>query len=416
MKLHLLVGLFSAGITITAQGNLISADLAPDPLLQPRFSRPDVGPLPSVPSSEIRVLVFPHAAANPPQGGDSVHDRTALITSGVCRSTDPATGRQIESGPRLDFSADLLTAPRYVECDRPVRVERAGAALNYTYRGTFIVRRGTVRGTPSVEVINVLTLEDYLRGVVPIEMPSSWPSEALRAQAIAARTYAMFHIALARSESPTRGWDVDDTVQYQAYTGTSDEAAASDAAVASTAGMHLTYEGKIIQAFFSSDAGGHTENAENVWPRWGLVPYCRGKPEAFDRAILDPVRWGPWTAEFTRADLGRRLGLDDVTGMMVPASERAASGRAMNVRVQLRNPQGQNSEKTFLGTDIRRVLQLRSTLFTTSVTARGVTFTGIGHGHGAGMSQIGAKVMAENLGHSAERILAFYYSGVELVN
>lgn len=118
-----------------------------------------------------------------------------------------------------------------------------------------------------------MDLEEYLRGVVPSEMPSSWPAEALKAQAVAARTYAVDHI------SPEKDFDVDDTVRYQAYHENRTRET-TDRAVAETAGQVLKYKDKLAQTVFSAANGGETVSAKQ---RWGNdIPYLPQKTDPFD--------------------------------------------------------------------------------------------------------------------------------------
>lgn len=140
-----------------------------------------------------------------------------------------------------------------------------------TYRGTIRVLHTSTGFT----VINRLPLESYLRGVVPHEMPASWPAEALKAQACAARSYAE------RARKPGQAFDVYCTTRDQAYGGVRSETAATNAAVRATAGVVPTYDGAPIAAFYFSTSGGHTENIENVW-QTSPVPYLKGVPDPYD--------------------------------------------------------------------------------------------------------------------------------------
>ncbi len=138
--------------------------------------------------------------------------------------------------------------------------------------------RGAIRvlhSSSGFTMINKLPLESYLLGVVPLEVSSSWPAEALKAQACAARSYAE------RSRKPGEAFDVYCTTRDQAYGGMRAEALASNAAVKACAGVVPTYGGKPIAAFFFSTSGGHTENIENVWQTTPL-PYLKGVEDPYD--------------------------------------------------------------------------------------------------------------------------------------
>lgn len=142
------------------------------------------------------------------------------------------------------------------------------------YRGEFIIEN---RGG-SLVVVNNLPLEDYMLGVVPSEMPSKWNYEALKAQAIAARSYAIAN----RGKRASRGYDLKDTPEDQAYGGASSETATTNSAVLETKGVVITYNQKVIPAYYSSSAGGHTVNAGAVWNK--DLPYLKSVP-SFDEGV-----------------------------------------------------------------------------------------------------------------------------------
>lgn len=142
------------------------------------------------------------------------------------------------------------------------------------YRGEFIVenRNG------ALTVINNLPIEEYLLGVVPSEMPSKWNYEALKAQAIAARSYAIAN----RGKRATKGYDLKDTPEDQAYGGASSETATTNSAVIETKDIVITYNQKIIPAYYSASAGGHTTNSGAIWNK--DLPFLKSVP-SFDEGI-----------------------------------------------------------------------------------------------------------------------------------
>lgn len=142
------------------------------------------------------------------------------------------------------------------------------------YRGEFIVENKD----GSLVVVNNIPIEDYLLGVVPSEMPSKWNYEALKAQAIAARSYAIAN----RGKRASRGYDLKDTPEDQAYGGASAETATTNSAVLETKGVVITYNQKVIPAYYSSSAGGHTVNAGAVWNK--DLPYLKSVP-SFDEGV-----------------------------------------------------------------------------------------------------------------------------------
>jgi peptidoglycan hydrolase-like amidase len=162
----------------------------------------------------------------------------------------------------------------------------------YGPSGRYHAYRGTVVAQPSgglLYIINVLPIEDYLRGLG--EVPSSWPLEAIKAQIVAARCYALTHMG------STGLYDVDDTTQFQVYRGIDSESGSQNAAVDQTAGQVLMYGGRVIEAFFSASDGGHTANVSDVFGgSLATYPYLRGVLDPWD--IVAP-RHTWYTAVYT---------------------------------------------------------------------------------------------------------------------
>jgi stage II sporulation protein D len=267
-------------------------------------------------------------------------------------------------------------------------------------RGRIAVRAEAGR----IQVLNRVGLEDYVASTVGGEMVSSWPVEALRAQAVAARTYVL-HEARKQRDSD---WDVRSTVQSQVYGGLSAETPATRAATRSTAGQILTYRGQPILAVFHSTAGGRTAAASEVWGE--DRPYLR----VVEVSDEDDAPHTYWRAEFARAELQAALEASGISvGRLesVEVVDRTGSGRVERLSLS-----GSRRRVSLSGRRLRDVLgdlSLRSTLFEVRTTAEGFAFVGSGYGHGVGMSQWGARAMARR-GASYERILATFYPGARL--
>jgi stage II sporulation protein D len=179
-------------------------------------------------------------------------------------------------------------------------IQKAG-----TYRGN--IRFTNLGGT--LRVINIVTYDDYIRGVVPLEMPTSWHPEALKAQAYAARTYAY-----SSYKGTARDYDVTDDQADQCYGGTRVEVPSSNTAVTATSGRVITYQGASIRAYFASSNGGYTLSdgcwMNNVirsgssWTCSAGQPYLAPVPDPADRAVAAPSNpRSSWTATFTSADM-----------------------------------------------------------------------------------------------------------------
>ncbi|MEW6726349.1 SpoIID/LytB domain-containing protein [Desulforudis sp. 1088] len=263
--------------------------------------------------------------------------------------------------------------------------------------------------------VNKVLLEQYLYSVVPSEMPFR-EAEALKAQAVAARSYALGSLA----GSAARDYDVLATEMSQVYRGMDWENPACTAAVEATRGQVLRSSGgEIVMAFFHSSSGGYTENSEDVWTQ--AIPYIRAKKDDFD---WNPVHYN-WTVTYDLSQLVDNLAkkkyslftVDDIQEV-----ERTATGtRVKKILVTGREINGrQVSYEIFNADRVRSAFGLKSSYFTMtkSFDASGklvsVTFNGNGWGHGLGMSQYGAYGMAK-AGYTYRDILSHYYTNVEIV-
>ena len=335
----------------------------------------------------------------------------------------------------------------------------AGKALTwfkgYKWYGGFEYRRST---GGDLNVINVVPLEDYVKGVLPYEMSPSWPLEALKAQAVCARTYALLqskHYAGYR-------FDVCTTTDCQVYRGANQANGLTDRAVEETAGVLASYGGKLAETCYYSSNGGASESSENVWSY--PQPYLVGTEDPYERTIDIPDY--SYTVRYTYQELTDLL-----------KKKGHSIGKVTSAYVSRTTPTGNVAELTFRDSagktvtvakeDCRWLLSTRSMRFTisggggssggsaglegmwtisgggvtevlqggeayvitpagtellqqqpavpsgTAASGTGVTITGTGYGHGVGMSQYGAKAMAQ-LGKTYREILTFYFTGITL--
>ncbi|MFW5947034.1 MAG: SpoIID/LytB domain-containing protein [Gemmatimonadota bacterium] len=306
-----------------------------------------------------------------------------------------------------------------VEGSLVVRPVTGRVAVDGTgYRGAVLLRPGET----GVTAVNLLDLESYLLGVVPLEIGTGRPAEeleAVKAQAIAARTYAVRQ--LGRREA--LGFDYHGSVLDQAYGGADAEDPAATRAVAETRGMILTHDGEPIEAYYHSTCGGRTAAPDEVWggtPR----PYLRSVPDERPDGgwYCEASSRFRWTEEWDEAALLASLseGLGPVAVVeALEVTERSASGRAEALVVRTGN-----GERRVHGDAIRRVLRpepgrmLNSTLIELEPRGgdrvTGLTVHGRGWGHGVGMCQTGALGRAR-AGQSYREILSTYYPGTRLV-
>ena len=293
--------------------------------------------------------------------------------------------------------------------------------------------RGVIHIVPEgdrLNIVNELDLENYLRGVVPVEIGHLKASQidAVKAQAVAARTYALAN----RGRRKTRGFDIYATVADQVYRGFAVETHVSDVAIAETHGVVASYKGRMISPFYSSTCGGRTENIHEAWNS-PAVSYLRSvKDEGRGVVFCRPSPVYRWTVEWDRGTLERIL------ATTLPSRSRRVNGpvEIRDLRIRRRSKSGRVQEleiKTqqgnfrVKGDEVRRVLRrpaqgtplLRSTLFSLKIykDRQGrpgrIVASGGGFGHGIGLCQYGAIGMA-NRGYRFDQILRHYFRGTGL--
>lgn len=300
-------------------------------------------------------------------------------------------------------AAYVISAPAPIQVALDGRSPRA-------YRGSIAISARSER----LMLINRVGLEDYLRGVLASEIPASFAPEALRAQAMAARTYALSAVGRHRAE----GYDLCDAPHCQVYTGVSREDARTDAAVRDTAGLIITYQGKPIHAVYHDCCGGRTAGNETAWSGSQPLPYLRPVPDVEGGAALcvhSPR--AVWTRQIPQLSLASALAQFGVRAPIsaIEAGPRDENGRPKEFRIS--GPQG---EVTILAGALRAAANsalgwntLPSADFTAAPNGDSIVFAGRGSGHGVGLCQWGANAMAK-AGRTAAEILAHYYAGTRV--
>jgi len=252
----------------------------------------------------------------------------------------PAGKQELGPGLKLKLAASAKALPG------PLVFAPGTAPLalgDRAYRGTL-----RVTGGKAVRVVNTVGLEPYLWGVVPSEMPDTWPAEALKSQAIVARTYALTHM------QGGGDFDMYPDTRSQVYGGMPAESDSAREAVSETSGEVVLYKGELAQTFFFSSSGGRTANVQDVWGGSKATPYLVSVPDPYD--TLSPYHdWGP--LKISGQQLGKRLGSRG-TLLDVRASA-AADGRVRSLTLI-----GSKGDRTVSGSSVRAALGLRSTWFT----------------------------------------------------
>ena len=254
--------------------------------------------------------------------------------------------------------------------------------------------------------IESIPLEDYLIGVVPSEVPVSFEKEAIKAQTVAARTYALKQMENRQNES----YDVKDDTSSQVYK-SQDELKnlwkdkydeninIVKEAIKETKGQYLTYDNKIIYAFFFSTSNGKTEDNKDVFGQ--DLPYLKVVDSSFDENETSNFIY---TKTISLNEFYQLLGLDYNDNLQISDKQLTSSGRVKSINI---------NGHVYKGTDIRSKLSLRSTDFNIEKKENNIQITTKGYGHGVGLSQYGANALAKQ-NKNYEEILKYYYQGTNL--
>ncbi|SDY85281.1 SpoIID/LytB domain-containing protein [Tindallia californiensis] len=322
--------------------------------------------------------------------------------------TDETKWKIIE--PSNKYIAISASNQPFIIYDKNEPIYLASAGQDYTnsiikigskkYRGAVTA---LIDNNNRLSIINVLPMEKYLYGVVPREVPHSWPEEALKAQAVAARGFAV--ASLNKYES--LGFHLCSTVNSQVYGGYEAEQQRTNHAVDATRGQIITYNGHLAIPYYHSTSGGHTEDSENIWTN--AVPYVRGVSDQYSYSSPH-TNWEKTISGEEARDLlkNHNIMIGELEHMYV--AEISSNGRVLSFMVE-----GSLGHSELIKQESRNVFGLRSSWFQLEYDTKNdiYYFEGKGFGHGIGMSQYGAKGMAE-AGYRYDDILKHYFTGVSI--
>lgn len=261
-----------------------------------------------------------------------------------------------------------------------------------------------IKDSNELLIVNELPMELYVAGLINHEISSKWPIESVKAQAVIARTYALYQ----KRKRATGIYHLESTVADQVYSGSIAEDDRSFYAANETLGEVLTYDGEIALTVYHSNSGGVTEDSKNVWGK--DYPYLRGVKSPFDK---DAPNFS-WTLNITPQSLEAALsaaGYSVTDVHEIITLHKTDSGRVVKLKVR-----HSGGELELSGEDLRRAIgydKLKSAMFTVEIMNGSFVFSGKGSGHGAGLSQWGAKGMAEN-GYGYAEILKHFYPGTKI--
>ena len=351
-----------------------------------------------------------HAAGSPrirvalaaDQGAVTVESAGAVVVAA------PGPRRTVE-GPLVIRREGTRIVVNEMRLGSPIRIEGESAPLEVkgmVVRGALVI----IARDAGLLVVNDLDLEAYVKSVVPSEVPVTWPFEALKAQAIVARTFALHK----KGERGGQAFDVDATVQSQVYGGLGSEDLRASEAVDATAGIVVMHEGRLALTPYHSTSAGPTEDASEVWAI--DLPYLKGVACPFDEDS-SVYRWE------------RRLPFDAIESALREAGHAVGSiatltplGRNRSGRVSAVRILHSEGELVLKGELLRRIIgyqrlpSMRFDVVDVEAGPRGgfdVHLRGGGWGHGVGLCQWGMKTLSER-GWTADRIIDYYYPGTNL--
>jgi len=350
--------------------------------------------------SKIRILVQrdkPQVKVSTPASFEVLDDQGRSVTNGakLAGATVKPTGQGIQWWNQIVPTRFLVVK----SMGNGIRVGSSGI-----YRDEVLIYKNS-KG--SLDVINRLKLDDYLKGVIPFEGNPKWALESLKAQAVVSRTFALTKMLVRRDEE----YDVAAGFMSQVYAGKQIENGRTNQAVDATRGEILLYKGKIFPAFYHSTCGGATTAADLVWRVKSLPPlkgveckFCQRSPHYKWEAVVTP-------AEIKEKLAKQEMPVSEVLGIRIDKIDR--TGRAHKLVIQ-----STWAEKT-VDADAFRVwvdpMRLKSNLITKIRIndAGAFVFKGKGWGHGVGMCQYGMKYLGE-LGYGYQEILGYYYPAAQV--
>ena len=312
------------------------------------------------------------------------------------RGKDLNTTVTVYNGRILMGSINLRTNKAFIEArDQLILIN------GRTFRGAIEFIR---EDNKYLSVVNYAELEDYIKGILYHEASHYWPYEALKAQAVASRTYAVYQ----RQQSKNKDYDVTSDIYSQVYGGRTSERDRTNKAVDMTKGQILVYREKVFPAYFHATCGGHTEDASLLWdidiaPLKGVkCGFCKESPHSSWHYVLTKT-------EIKNKLSGTKYKISSISDVVI--SGRDKSGRVTNLRIL-----ASGKDVVIPAKDFRHIIGpniIRSTNFSVRSIKNDVIFEGIGWGHGVGMCQWGAYFMAKN-GDTYDKILGYYYSGSQI--
>lgn len=277
---------------------------------------------------------------------------------------------------------------------------------NHFYYGEIEIMNSFLEG--KLLIINKIDLEKYLEGVISYEISPLWPEEAIKAQAVVARTYVLMHYQ--KNHNNKNSYVIDNTIAYQVYNGTLDNEKVKEI-IKITEGEVIVYEDNLASVYYHSTCGGHTENIINVWSNKIFLPYLKG-------VVCNYCRNSPysaiWEYKISFLDLEKKLNragykIKGIKEIKLLHSEE--TNRVISLIIYNSNESiciNANTFRSILGYN-----EFKSTIFDIKYQEKELVFRGQGWGHGVGMCQWGAKGMAE-VNFNYTEIISYYFPNTNI--
>ena len=290
----------------------------------------------------------------------------------------------------------------YIDNDEFEKVDISNKGImtigNNKYYGDLYIKQVDSK----LQIVNFVDIEKYLLGVVPYEMPSSFPLEALKAQTVIARSYAQTNINRKKKD-----FDLYDDTRSQVYSGIPKSRLSNvEKAIKETKGEVITYNGRVIDALFHSYSGGYTASAKEVYGN--DIEYLKPVEDIYSKGV--PMSVLTWTYLIPKSQLEKEIGF-------IPVDYDIEYTESNRVKYIILYNEDRSLEKKYTGAEFRRkysTSKIKSTAYNINIENGDIKVVGSGYGHGVGFSQWSSKTMAEDEKMSYKDIINFFYTGVKI--
>lgn len=309
-------------------------------------------------------------------------------------------GKEITNKKKINIK--YIDNKIYIDNDEFEKVDISNKGImtigNNKYYGDIYIKQVNSK----LQIVNFVDIEKYLLGVVPYEMPSSFPLEALKAQTVIARSYAQTNINRKKKD-----FDLYDDTRSQVYSGIPKSRLSNvEKAIKETKGEVITYNGRVIDALFHSYSGGYTASAKEVYGN--DIEYLKPVEDKYSKGV--PMSVLTWTYLIPKSQLEKEIGF-------IPVDYDIEYTESNRVKYIILYNEDRSLEKKYTGAEFRRkysTSKIKSTAYNINIENGDIKVVGSGYGHGVGFSQWSSKTMAEDEKMSYKDIINFFYTGVKV--